>query len=162
MGIYDSSKAAVRILSEVISLECRPFNISVMLVAPGSIQSKIIAKNEDYTLPPNSIYGSFAHNIKQRLEAARGPDAMPADAFAEEIIAKATGKSVPAYVLTGGKAGMFKAMAYLPRSWVLNIVWGMFSKPENKCELAHFILLHLLQNSYWCAFDRILMYRFGS
>jgi 1-acylglycerone phosphate reductase len=119
-------------MTEVLSLECRPFNVKVMLVAPAAIKSNIIGKSDDYSLPANSIYHAFAPNIRERLEAARAPDAMPTDAFAAEIISKAVSANPPAYVLTGGKAYMFRFMAYMPRWMVLNTVWGMFSKPHKK------------------------------
>jgi 1-acylglycerone phosphate reductase len=119
-------------MTEVLSLECRPFDVKVMLVAPASIKSEIINKSDNYTLPAHSIYTSFLHNIRDRLEAARTPDAMSTEGFAEEIIAKATSANPPAYVLTGGKAYMFRIMAYLPRWVVLNIVWNMYSKPKTK------------------------------
>ncbi|KAJ7481889.1 NAD-P-binding protein [Mycena latifolia] len=129
-GIYDSSKAAVRLMSEVLSMECAPFNVRVVLVAPGSIQSKIIAKHDDFALAPNSLYGGFFHNIRQRLEAARDSAAMPADEFAEEIVAKALRANPPRYILTGGNATMFRVFAYLPRWLYLFIIWRMFSKPQ--------------------------------
>ncbi|KAF7345618.1 NAD-P-binding protein [Mycena venus] len=132
MGVYDSSKAAVRLLTEVLSMECKPFDIRVMLVAPGSIQSKIIEKHDHFQLAPNSIYGAFFHNIRQRLEAARDKLAMPADKFAEEIVTKALRPNPPSYVLTGGNSTLFRFLAFLPRRLYLSIIWGMFSKPEAK------------------------------
>ncbi|KAJ6597523.1 NAD-P-binding protein [Mycena vulgaris] len=131
-GGYDSSKAAVRILSEVLSMECKPFNIRVILVAPGSVQSKIIDKQDGFALAPASIYGAFFHNIRQRLEAARNSSAMPADEFAEEIVSKVLRPNPPGYILTGGGSNMFRVLAYLPRWLYLAIVWRMFSKPESK------------------------------
>ncbi|KAJ7449435.1 NAD-P-binding protein [Mycena galericulata] len=127
-GIYDSSKAAVRALSEVLSMECRPFNIRVILVAPGSVQSRIIEKQDNFQLPLNSIYSAFFHNIRQRLEAARDNSAMPADKFAEEIVSKALRSNPPSYILTGGNSTVFRILAYLPRSWYLSLIWKMFSK----------------------------------
>ncbi|KAJ7677607.1 oxidoreductase [Mycena rosella] len=129
MGIYDPSKAAVRALSEVLAMECTPFNIHVMLVAPGSSRSKIIAKHDDFMLAPRSLYSGFVHNIRQRLEAARDSSAMAAEDFAAEIVAKALHPNPPRYILTGGHSTMFRVLAYLPRWLYLYIIWRMFSKP---------------------------------
>lgn len=143
MGIYDSSKAAVRIMTEVLSLECRPFNIHVMLVAPSTIKSTMVGRFDEYQLPPDSLYQGFAHNIRERLDAARDPNAtMPTEVFTEEVLNKAVSRNPPAYMLLGGKSGMFRVMAYLPRKWVLNIVWGMFSKPAEKSKCIHFLYSH--------------------
>ncbi|KAF7796926.1 hypothetical protein EIP86_008111 [Pleurotus ostreatoroseus] len=129
-GHYDASKAAVRLMTEVLALECKPFNVKVMLVSAASVRSQIIGKHDDYQLPQSSLYGGFLHNIRDRLEAARDKEAMQTSLFAEEVISKADSASPPSYLLAGGKAGTYKLMAYLPRSWVLSIVWGMFSKPK--------------------------------
>lgn len=131
-GHYDASKAAVRIMSEVLSLECKPFNIKVMYVSAAEIQSNIIGKHDDYQLPSDSLYGPFFHNIRARLDMARDKDAMETGLFAEEIISKADSANPPSYTLVGGKSAVYKFIAYLPRSWVLAIVWNIFSKPEDK------------------------------
>ncbi|KIJ45842.1 hypothetical protein M422DRAFT_226905 [Sphaerobolus stellatus SS14] len=145
MGIYDSSKAAVRIMTEILSLECRPFSIHVMLVAPASIQSPMVARHDNYQLPADSLYQDFSRNIRERLDAGKDSDVvMPTEAFTEEILTKALGsRNPPAYILTGGKSWMFRLMAYLPRKWVLNIVWGMFSKPGEKAKGSWFLLVSL-------------------
>ena len=130
-------------MTEVLGLECKPFNIKVMLVSAASVQSKIIGKHDDYQLPPDSLYGGFFHNIRARLEAARDKEAMKTSVFAEEVISKADSANPPSYLLTGGKAGTYKFMAYLPRSWVLSIVWNMFSKPEDKSKGKQFNTSHL-------------------
>ena len=131
-GHYDASKAAVRIMTEVLGLECKPFNIKVMLVSAASVQSKIIGKHDNFQLPSESLYSKFFPNIRARLEAARDKAAMETGAFAEEIISKADSANPPSYLLAGGKAGTYKLLSYLPRSWVLSMMWNMFSKPEDK------------------------------
>ncbi|TFY83358.1 hypothetical protein EWM64_g643 [Hericium alpestre] len=128
-GIYGSSKAALRALSEILSLECRPFNVHVMYVTAGAVQSRLIERQDDYQLLPGSMYSAFSHNIRQMLEKAREKDAMPADEFAEEIIEKATRPDgqKPFHVLTGGKCWMFWLLAWLPRQWWLDRIWAGFS-----------------------------------
>ncbi|KAJ6586407.1 NAD-P-binding protein [Mycena vulgaris] len=125
-GVYDSSKAAVRALTEVLAMECKPFNIHVMLVAPASVASDIMRKHADFALPENSIYGPFLHNIIQRLSTSkRSGTATPGDR----------------YVLSGGHSILFRIASWLPRSFYLHVVWRMFSKPEKKikCKLSHVI-----------------------
>jgi short-subunit dehydrogenase len=142
MGVYDSSKAAVRLLTEVLSMECKPFDIRVMLVAPGSIQSRIIDKHDGFQLTANSIYGAFLHNIRQRLDAARNRLAMPADKFAEEIVSKALRSNPPSYILTGGNSTLFRFLGYLPRWLYLSIMWRMFSRPSQSQNGISFGLVH--------------------
>jgi hypothetical protein len=94
----------------------------------------MVGRFDSFQLPEGSLYQDYSHNVRDRLEAARGKDAMSLVKFSEEIIKKATRANPPEYVLTGGKAGLFKVMAWLPRSMTLNIVWGMFSKPKRTCK----------------------------
>ncbi|KAJ7613820.1 NAD-P-binding protein [Mycena polygramma] len=134
MGLYDSSKAAVRILTEVLSMECKPFNIRVVLAAAGSVKTKIIGKQDDFKLAPNSIYAGFFHNIRQRLEAARDGSEMPVDEFAEALVAKVIRSNPPREIMIGGSTTMFRFLALIPRFLYLNIIWSMFSKPEPKAK----------------------------
>lgn len=122
-------------MTEVLGLECKPFNIKVMLVSAASVQSNIIGKHDSYQLPSESLYAGFFHNIRARLDAARDKEAMETSAFAEEVISKADSANPPSYLLTGGKASTYKFMSYLPRSWVLSLVWNMFSKPEENLKV---------------------------
>lgn len=133
MGIYDSSKAAVRIMTEVLSLECRPFNIHVALVVPASIKSTMLPRFDDYQLPATSFYHSFAHNVRQRLDMANDPKVMmDPDVFTEKVLTQTLKASPVSYILAGGNSLTFRIMAYLPRAFILNTVWGMLSKPAAK------------------------------
>lgn len=129
-GLYDSSKAAVRALSEDLYLECKPFNVHVMHAAPGTIRSKLTNKQEDFELPSGSLYGAFTHNISQRLEASRDDKAMATEAFAALIISKAVRAHPPRYFRAGGYTGLYRFFGMLPRSMFLWIVWKMFSGPK--------------------------------
>lgn len=132
MGIYDSSKAAVHILSEVLSMECRPFNIKFTLVEPASVKSLMVPKFDDYQLPDGSLYTDFAHNVRERLAAASEPQATPVEVLAETVLKKVLTNPTnpPGYILTAHRATMFRVLGLLPRALYLNIIWGMFSKPR--------------------------------
>lgn len=62
-GIYAATKSSLRTISEVLSLECRPFNISVSHINTGTVQSRILDKQDTYIPPPGSLYGAFAHTV---------------------------------------------------------------------------------------------------
>ena len=103
-----------------------------MLVSTASVQSNIIGKHDAFQLPSTSLYGKFFHNIRARLDAARDKAAMEKGAFAEEVISKADSANPPSYLLAGGKAGTYKLLSYLPRGWVLSMMWNMFSISGDK------------------------------
>lgn len=134
----------MRILTEVLAMECKPFNIHVMLVTPASVASAIMGKHTEFSLPTASIYGSFFHNIIERVRTSESSGkAMPGDVFADDIIAKAVGNTPPRYVLSGGNSMLFRIAAYFPRWLYLDLVWKRFSKPENKIKSKSLLILLL-------------------
>jgi 1-acylglycerone phosphate reductase len=130
-GLYSASKSALHTLSEVLNMECRPFNIDVMLVAPGAISSNI-ARNQagSFHLPPDSLYGEYLENIMARLWASQSKYAMPNEVFARRVAAKALRRKPPAYISLGGGSFVFALAKWFPRSWVLNLAWRIFSRKK--------------------------------
>jgi short-subunit dehydrogenase len=128
-GIYCASKAALHSISEVLQMECRPFNIDVMLVAPGAVKSNI-AKNQEaiFELPPNSLYADYLENILNRLHASQASNRMPTDAFAELVVTKALQTKPPTYLTAGGNSMLFALLRWLPRAWVLFLMWRKFGR----------------------------------
>jgi len=129
-GIYSASKAALHTLTEVLQMECRPFNIDVMLVSPGTVRSNI-ADNQAaiFKLPPDSLYTRYLHNIMERMYSSQGEQTMATDAFAQEVVSKALRKEPPSYMTTGGRTTLFALLKWLPRAWALYFMWRRFSKP---------------------------------
>ncbi|KAF8349696.1 oxidoreductase [Amanita rubescens] len=130
-GIYCSTKAAVYSLSEVMNMECRPFGISVMHVAPGAVKSNI-ADNAaaQYALPPSSLYKAYLPNIVKRMYASQGPGSMSTEKFAEDVVSKALKTSPPSYMMGGGLIRMFSVAKWLPRGLLLSVVWWMLTRKD--------------------------------
>lgn len=128
-GLYCAAKAAVYSMSEVLSMECRPFGIKVLHVAPGAVKSNISKSGaEVYSLPDNSLYQSYLPNIIVRIWASQGLGSMPTRAFARGVVSKALQKEPPLYMLSGGNSFLFAILKWLPRALVLKYMWGRFSK----------------------------------
>ncbi|GLB35945.1 putative short-chain dehydrogenases reductases (SDR) family protein [Lyophyllum shimeji] len=128
-GLYCASKAAVQSISDVLQMECKPFNISVFHVAPGGIQSNISANGMSrFKLPEGSLYTAFLPNIIQRINASQAPGAMPTDVFAKKVVTKALQKKPPSYFSTGANATLFAIFKWLPKSFVLWLMWRVYSK----------------------------------
>ncbi|KAF5384872.1 hypothetical protein D9615_001337 [Tricholomella constricta] len=128
-GLYCASKAAVQSISDVLSMECKPFNISVLHIAPGGIQSNISANGASrFSLPENSLYSAFLPNILQRINASQALGSMPTDAFAKEVVATALRKNPPLYLSTGAHTTLFAILKWLPKTWVLWLMWRVYSK----------------------------------
>ena len=111
-------------------MECRPFNIDVMLVAPGAVKSNL-AKNQAATLPSlpsNSLYANYLESIIGRMNASQGSGAMPTDEFAKRVVTKALAKRPPQYVSLGGFAFGAYILKWLPRTWVMAFLWKTFTR----------------------------------
>ncbi|KAH9486548.1 Short-chain dehydrogenase cctT [Psilocybe cubensis] len=128
-GIYCASKAAVNTLSEVLSMELQPLNISVLHVAPGAVQSNIANNGASrFSLEPGSLYTDYMSDILRRISSSQGPNSMPSQVFARKVVGNALRKSPPRYMTLGGNATLFKVFKWLPRSIVLYLLWKAYSK----------------------------------
>jgi len=128
-GLYSAAKAALHSLTEVLYMECKPFNIDVMLLIPGAVKSNL-SKNQAniFTLSPNSLYTRYLDNIVSRIHASQGSHAMPTEEFARRAVAKALSSSPPSHVTLGGGTLFFSVLKWVPRAWVLWLMWKIHSK----------------------------------
>jgi 1-acylglycerone phosphate reductase len=128
-GIYCATKAAVKSLSDVLSMECRPFNIDVMLVTPGAVRSNI-SKNHasTFALPSDSLYAAYVDNIVERMNASENLNSMPTKSFASKVVAKALMVPPATHLAVGGGVLLFYILGWLPRQWLLSLVWRRLSR----------------------------------
>ncbi|KAJ7070818.1 oxidoreductase [Mycena amicta] len=128
-GLYSATKAAMHSMSNILSMELRPFNIRVLNVAPGAIRSNLAANGgAGFSLDPTSLYTAYLPDIIRRLNSSQGSAAMPADAFARKVVKAALKRHPPTHMTIGGNAWLFKIMRWLPTWFVLWFWWRMFSK----------------------------------
>lgn len=129
-GLYSVAKSALHMLSDILDMECRPFNVHVMLVAPGGIRSNI-SRNQAATLvlPSDTLYKPFIPNVIARMHASQTPQSMPAEEFARRVVGAALRKDPPRYMTLGENSFIFTVLEWLPRALVLLFMWRRFSKP---------------------------------
>jgi short-subunit dehydrogenase len=115
VGPYGASKAALHVLSDALRVELEPFNIKVITVQPGAVQSNI-SKNAhkvlSATLKKDSVYENIFDAIRERADASQ-QDPSPAGEFAEQLL-KHLGNN-PKPVLRIGK--MSKSLPMMKR-WI--------------------------------------------
>ncbi|KAI0364901.1 oxidoreductase [Pilatotrama ljubarskyi] len=129
-GIYASTKAALHSLSDALYMECTPFNVSVVSVTTGAVRSNL-ATNRLATfrgLPADSLYQRFLPNILQRISMSQGSDTMPAEEYAQRVVAKTLLEKPPRSLLLGGKSWWYMVLAWLPRTFILRMMWRRFSR----------------------------------
>lgn len=108
-GAYCASKSALHTLTDVLRVELAPFNIEVILVAPGAVRSKIDVAARRYTeryRNRESLYYSVADQIERRAGASQERP-MSAEDFARKFVAKVTAKRAPHTVRIGREAWIF-------------------------------------------------------
>jgi len=123
-GVYAATKSAVHALTDALEMECRPFNIKVMLVAPASVKSNIAA-NQSYNPPPDTLYAKFTEKILARIYISQNSP-MPTDVFAKKVVTKALAQSPPGYMTLGKSSTLFWFLTWFPRLWVLSFLWKSF------------------------------------
>lgn len=101
-------------------MECKPFGVKVMLVAPGGVTSNI-AKNQaaTLTLSPTTVYKDYEPKIIQRMNASQGQGSMDTNEFARKVVAQALSASPPPYMSLGHNSTLFYLFQWLPRQFVL-------------------------------------------
>ena len=109
-------------------MELSPFNITVTHIAPGAIKSNIAANCASrITLPTNTLYARYAALIQKRVDSSQGPNAMDTREFARRVVKNAMRRVPGRYLTLGGNAGLFSVLKWLPRGFVLWMMWRMFS-----------------------------------
>jgi NAD(P)-dependent dehydrogenase (short-subunit alcohol dehydrogenase family) len=124
-GIYAATKSAVHAITDALEMECRPFNIKVMLVAPGGVKSNLAA-NQDYIPPPGTLFGKFLDKILARRDISQSSSSMPTDVFAKQVVTKVLQPSPPSYLTLGKGSTLFWLLTLVPRNWVLSFFWKRF------------------------------------
>ncbi|KAF9233624.1 hypothetical protein BU15DRAFT_90266 [Melanogaster broomeanus] len=118
--LYCAAKAALHVISEGLAMECKPFGVKVMLVAPGGVISNI-AQNQAATfkLSPTTMYKEFESKIIQRMNSSQGQGSMNTDEFARRVVERALSAKPPPYLTLGKNSTWFAIYQWFPRQYVL-------------------------------------------
>ncbi|KZL84526.1 short chain dehydrogenase [Colletotrichum incanum] len=128
-GIYNSSKAALAMLSETMRLELSPFGISVIDLKTAGVRTNLISNNNVNSkaerLREGSIYGP-AQDVVEKAMSQEGlvEIGITADQWAAEVAGLLLGKSPPAVIWKGESA----TAARLASSMPCNMFEGMLKR----------------------------------
>jgi short-subunit dehydrogenase len=111
-GPYSMSKAATASMSDVLRQELRPFNIKVVDLKTGTVQSNFFANTTssgssqggDIHLPEHSLYVPGKEQVEKFMRTDIDIPAMPADQWAEAVVKDLSRKNPPLHVWRGGNA----------------------------------------------------------
>ena len=85
-SLYNASKAALHSFSSTLRLELEPFDVDVLVVITGGVQSRI-ARTER-VLKDDSLYLEIKNDYERRLVHSQD-GAMDTDAYAKSVVAEA-------------------------------------------------------------------------
>ena len=132
-GIYCSSKAAVHSITDTLYMECTPLNIDVVLVSPGAVKSNIAANQADRVgLPPGSLYRDYIDAVLTKLNMSQASNPMPSAVFAREVVGGVLQARPPRFMTMAPMSGWTKIFLWLPRGWVLRLLWKRLGEGPRK------------------------------
>ncbi|KAL0578487.1 NADPH-dependent 1-acyl dihydroxyacetone phosphate reductase, partial [Marasmius crinis-equi] len=139
-GLYCANKAAVRAISDVLEMECKPLGIHVMNIAPGSVRSNITnTQLEGFAIPETSLWKAYLPSIIRRINASQTSSSMETGEFARRVVDQILEKrgrngevqvrrKMVSHLIEGGNKTFFKILRVVPRSWVLWLMWRIYGK----------------------------------
>ena len=129
-GAYCASKSAVHALSDVLRAELAPFNISVITVQPGGIESELgntAHKGIPEVKGGKSLYSAIASAIEERALASQNK-ATPVKEFAEKLVPRLLEEKPAPVIRLGHQSFLLPLIRYaLPTSWRDRLLRKKFS-----------------------------------
>ncbi|RPD54405.1 oxidoreductase [Lentinus tigrinus ALCF2SS1-7] len=137
-GIYGSTKAALRSISDVLYMECTPLNVSVLTVTTGAVRSNL-SKNQAASLPvdnlpEDSLSKRFLPDILARIYMSQGADSMPAEEYARRVVGASLQAKPPREMMIGGKTLLYRVLEWIPRTITLRLFWRYFTQKTREEE----------------------------
>ena len=132
---YNASKAALHAYSDTLRVELAPFDVKVMVVVTGGVQSNIARTHRE--LPEDSLYHPLETEYRRRQVHSQEA-AMETTVYAEGVV-KAALKAKPARTMWRGHHAwnVWLALTLMPRMF-----WDYyFTKAFNLTKLTDFIQL---------------------
>ena len=117
-GIYSASKAALNNFSEQLRRELKPFNINVVTLMTGAVDSRTILNNPDITRYQNSVYyNSVIDYYQKSINRA----SMSVDQFASILVSDIIqNRLTPVYYL-GKYTFIYRLLSFCPR-WLTDLI----------------------------------------
>lgn len=118
-GVYNSSKAALAMLTDTLRLELEPLGIGVVELKSGAVRTNIFANSNvgagGEVLPAATLFAP-ARDVVERAMAQEFSARMgvPVDQWAAEVSALLLARNPPAVIWKGGKALLARLSTVLP------------------------------------------------
>jgi len=129
MGPYTASKHALEALSDSLRRELPTFGVDVIVIEPGSVQSRIWDKVEamDLTRYRGTPYETVLARFREGALRS-GRNAPPADMVARAVLRALTVRRPPTRMLVSSNAWIDRLFELIPDRWmdwlIAKAVWG--------------------------------------
>ncbi|KAJ2304313.1 hypothetical protein IWW54_005447 [Coemansia sp. RSA 2705] len=138
VGFYGATKAAVHTMSDAMRTELAPFNIDVVVLAPGGIRSNL-ATHRQVELDEASPFMPAIQAIRDRAVFSQTGSATPTDQFAKVVVPRMLARNPAPYITYGNHARSTWLLYYAPpfiRDWIYRRRFGThLLAPAQTCPL---------------------------
>ena len=105
-GVYHTSKAALHAYLDCLRLEMEPFDVHVVNVVTGAIQSNIAANAAARVdMPKDSLYKPAEQDLLKRMKTSQHAGNTPRPEYVRDVVAKTLKSNPPARIYKGTHAG---------------------------------------------------------
>lgn len=112
-GIYSASKAALTCASETLRLELSPFNVTVLTVMLGAVETNFHKNNAPFRLAKNSRYSPISQILADCDAGKLNPSGSKVDQVAERLVKD---------TLAGAKGRVYRANMSSTTKWVSSLL----------------------------------------
>jgi len=119
-SVYNASKAALHAYSRTLRLELEPFDIKVMVIVTGGVQSNIARRKR--VLPPGSLYTDIVTDFERRVSHSQ-ESAMDNKDYARGVVNEALKRSPKKWVWRGNKSFLIWLASRWVGSWIFDLIF---------------------------------------
>ena len=116
-SVFASSKGAINTYSRSLRMELLPFNVRVMVAMTGTVRSEV-ASHSFRDLPQSSRYKPIEDLFQKRLSFSQHTHTMPAEEYAQKLVAAALRGPGWCNGWIGGTPDLFWAGGMSSISWM--------------------------------------------
>ncbi|RWA11427.1 hypothetical protein EKO27_g3678 [Xylaria grammica] len=120
-AVYNSSKAAMSMISNTMRLELEPFGVKVVELRTGVVKTNLIKNMQTLTstiLPKDSIYDPARERVEKSLRQEQFENGgMPRQQWAEAVVQDLSKKNAPQVIWRGETVFLCWILSLLPFGW---------------------------------------------
>ncbi|PYI33530.1 putative hydroxybutyrate dehydrogenase [Aspergillus indologenus CBS 114.80] len=118
MGTYAASKRSLEIMAETLRLELAPFQVRVLSIVTGGVQTLGQSHFDEFALPEGSMYKPIEDTIAKRARGEDGKQRSGLLGHAEQVVTAIVAGTAGKFWCGQGAGATKFASTHLPTSWM--------------------------------------------